>query len=62
MLDSVGGSLRARVRIVWHEAGLRRCVAATVQSGSDDSNWDSMRGSWQAGEEEQRIDLLGSAL
>ncbi len=43
---------------MWHEAGLRRCVAATVQSGSDDSIWDSVRGSWQAGEEEQRIALL----
>ena len=50
------------MRIVWHEAGLRRCVAATVQSGSDDSIPDSMRGSWQAGEEEQRIPLVGSAL
>ena len=32
------------VRIVWNEAGPRRCVAATIQSKSDDSiamDWDS---------------------
>lgn len=46
------------VRIVWNKAGPRRCVAATVQSGSDDSiamDWILMMRELAGGRRRTRI-------